>query len=293
MNKTLQVYYHTIFGALGGLLGWWVMGSFATQSWNIWVAAAFVGAGLGLCIGGLVAAADGAMIKRVPLRAIHEGLLGALAGAGAGLIGLLLAQGVWLILSGGFFARALTWMLLGLLVGLGDMLIHRRMKRAMYAALGGMAGGLIGGFIYEGLTQLFLAQSGSAQVVVGGIGLVIVGACIGGLIPFARQVLSQGELRVLDGQQVGLVREVTDRTSIGYYDGNDLYLPDGGISWRHASVRRTDGGFELEVLPEAESEVYVGMTSVAPGTTHPLQSGDHIRIGEALVQFTGRYTSDG
>lgn len=288
MNKNLQIYYHAVFGALGGLLGWWIMGSFGTQTWNIWVSSLVVGTGLGVCMGGSIAATDGAMIKRVPSRAIREGILGAVSGAVAGLTGLMLAQVVWTFLSGGFIARAITWMLLGLLIGMGDIVVSRRIQRATYAAIGGLLGGLIGGIIYEGLTQIFLAQSGVAQIVIGGLGLVIVGAFIGALIPLARHVLSQGELRVLVGEQTGLVREVTDTASIGRYDGNDLYLPDPGIAWRHAIVRRTDKGFELNVLPEAEDTTHVGNDALAPGQSHVLNSGDQIRIGEAVVQFIGR-----
>lgn len=288
MSKALQIYYHAVFGGLGGLLGWWLMGSFPTQTWNIWPAAAFVGAGLGLCIGGLVAATDGAMIKRAPFRALHDGILGALAGAILGIIGLIIAQQGFLMLQGGFAGRALGWMLLGLLVGLSDLAVSRRRQRASYAALGGLAGGLIGGLFYEALTQVFLTQSGPAQIVLGGVGLVIVGACIGGLIPLARQILSRGELHVLAGEQVGLVREVTDTATIGRYDGNDLYLPDGGVSWRHVVVRNTGQGFELTVLPSAEQSVLVGSHTITPGSAEPLTHGDQIRIGEALIQFVGR-----
>jgi hypothetical protein len=287
MSKSLQIYYNAIFGALGGLLGWWVMGSLALNS-NIWLYAAAVGAGLGLAIGGMVAAADGAMIKRVPLRAVRDGILGALAGAVAGLVGLVLAQGLWALLAGGFVARALTWMLLGLLIGLGDLLVNRRPQRATYAAIGGLLGGLLGGLIYEGIVQFFRNQSGEVLPLTSGLGLVIVGACIGGLIPLARQVLSRGELRVISGEQAGLVREVTDTAGIGRYDGNDLYLPDAGIAWRHAVVRNTGTGFELDVLPESQHEVFVGNISVPPGSRQPLQSGDRIQVGEALIEFIGR-----
>jgi hypothetical protein len=243
---------------------------------------------LGLCIGGAVATTDGAMIKRVPLRAVRDGILGALAGALLGVAGLLVAQVGFLLLQGGFVGRALSWMVLGLLVGLSDLAVSRRRQRATYAALGGMLGGLVGGLLYEGLTQLFLAQSGAAQVFIGGLGLVIVGACIGGCIPLARQVFARGELRVLAGEQVGLVREVTDTATIGRYDGNDVYLPDAGISWRHAVVRLTSAGAELAVLPEAEGDVLLGARSLRPGHTHPLAHGDQIRIGEALIEFVGR-----
>jgi hypothetical protein len=288
MNKPMQIYYTALFGALGGLFGWWAIGSFATQTWGIWAAAAFVGAGLGLFMGASLAAADGAMIKRSPLRAIRDGLLGALGGAGAGLIGMIEAQAIFLLIGGGFFGRAISWMLLGLLIGLGDLLVSRRPRRAMYAGLGGLTGGLLGGLLYEGLTQVFLASSGSAQVFLSGLGLVLVGACIGALIPLARHVLSQGELRVIGGEQVGLVREISDTATIGRYDGNDVYLPDAGIAWRHAVVRRANDGFELEVLPQAENDAHVGLHTVAPGQRRPLTNGDQIRIGEALIEFVGR-----
>src|SRR5262249_29750313 len=76
MNKSMQVYYAAVLGALGGLLGWWIMGSVSTGSWNVWLACPLVGAGLGLCIGGCVAATDGALIKRSARRALRDGLLG-------------------------------------------------------------------------------------------------------------------------------------------------------------------------------------------------------------------------
>jgi hypothetical protein len=205
-----------------------------------------------------------------------------------GALGLAIALQGFILMQGGFLGRALSWMAFGLLIGLSDLAVSRRPQRASYAAVGGMAGGLVGGLIYEALTQLFLAQSSAAQVLLGGIGLVIVGACIGGLIPLARHVLSRGELQVIAGEQLGLVREVTDTATIGRYDGNDLYLPDAGISWRHAVVRGTPSGFELEVLPEAQGDALVGSHSVTPGSRHPLASGDQIRIGEALMKFVGR-----
>lgn len=288
MNKRTQIYYTAVLGALGGLLGWWIMGSVATGAWNVWVAYPLVGAGLGLFIGGCVAATDGAMIKRSARRALHDGALGGLAGALAGLIGLLLAEISFLGSGGGFVGRAVGWMLLGGFIGLGDLMVSRQRNRALYGALGGLAGGLVGGLLYEGLTRLFLAQSDRAQVVVGGVGLVLLGACIGMLIPLARQALSRGELRVLNGEQAGLVREVTDTASIGRYDGCDLYLPDAAVAWRHAMVRRTSQGFSLQVLAEAGREALIGERRVAPGETAPLRSGERIWLGETALEFVGR-----
>lgn len=288
MSKGLQVYYSALFGALGGLLGWWAVGSVATQTWGVWVAALAVGAGLGAALGSLVAAADGAMVKRKPARAIRDGILGGLAGLAAGALGMLAAQATFFALQGGWEGRAISWMLLGGLIGAGDLLVSRRPQRALYATVGGLAGGLLGGLLYEGLTRLFLATSGPAQVWIGGLGLVIVGAAIGALIPFARQIFARGELRVLRGEQAGLVREVTDTASIGRYDGNDLYLPDAGVAWRHAVVRRAGDGFELELLPGAEGQALVGGRSLEPGAAQPLHSGDRIQLGGAELEFVGR-----
>ncbi|NJN15890.1 MAG: FHA domain-containing protein [Oscillochloris sp.] len=288
MSKSLQIYYSAVFGALGGLFGWWAIGSFATQAWGVWAAALFVGSGLGAAIGALVAAADGAMIKRKALRALRDGILGGLAGLAAGALGMLIAQVVFLLLAGGWMGRTLSWMLLGLLIGAADLLVSRRPRRAAYAALGGLAGGLFGGLLYEGLTQIFLAVSGPAQVWLSGIGLVIVGACIGAFIPLARQVFARGELRVIGGEQIGLVREVTDSASIGRYDGNDLYLPDHGVAWRHAVVRRAGDGFELEVMPDADGRANVAGVALGPGERRTLRHGDRIDIGGAELEFIGR-----
>ena len=159
------------------------------------------------------------------------------------------------------------------------------------AALGGLAGGLVGGALYEALTQLFLSQSDRAQVVVGGVGLIAVGAFIGALIPLARQALARGEVRVLSGEQAGLVREVTDSVSIGRYDGNDVYLPDAAIGWRHSVIRRTAEGFRLDVLPQAGAGAVVGARQLGPGDTLALAGGERIWLGEVQLEFVGRQGS--
>ncbi len=154
--------------------------------------------------------------------------------------------------------------------------------------MGGLGGGLAGGALYEGLTQLFRAQSDRAQIVVGGVGLILLGACIGALIPLARHVLSRGELRVLNGEQAGLVREITDTASIGRYDGCDIYLPDAAVAWRHALVRRTAQGFAVEVLAQAERGATIGDRPVRSGESVPLRGGERIYLGETTIEFVGR-----
>src|SRR5258705_12087024 len=64
MNKTIQIYYTAVLGGLGGLLGWWVVGSVQTGAWNVWLAYSLAGLGLGLGIGGCCAATAGRRIQR-------------------------------------------------------------------------------------------------------------------------------------------------------------------------------------------------------------------------------------
>lgn len=287
MSKALQIYYTAVLGALGGLAGWWAVGAVDTAGWPLWPAYLFVGAGLGLCIAAAVAATEGALVKRSRPRALLDALRGGLAGALLGAAGLVAAGALFLALGGGFAGRSAGWMLLGAAIGLSDIAVSGRRRRAVLGALGGVAGGLVGGLLYEGLTLAFLDSSDRAQMVVGGVGLVLVGACIGALIPLARQVLAAGELRVLRGQQAGLTREVNDTVTIGRYDGCDLYLPDAGVAWRHGLVRRVASGFQFEVLPGAEGGALVGGQVVRPGGVAALAGGERIRVGEAELEFVG------
>jgi hypothetical protein len=289
MSKRMQIYYNAVFGGLGGLLGWWSMGSLNTAgTWNIWLASVVIGAGMGASISALVAAMEGTMIKRSPLRALLDATKGALAGAAGGVLGLALGQLCFLLLGGGFVGRPVGWMLLGLFVGLGEFSISRKLRRASYGALGGLVGGLVGGLFYEGLTQLFIAQSDEVQSWVGGFGLVLMGACIGSLIALTRQVLSRGELRVLSGRREGTVREVTDSVSLGRSDACDVYLPDPALAARHAIIRRTSNGFSIMLSPEATQGAIVGGQAVGPAQERSLRNGDVIQFGGTHVQFIGR-----
>jgi hypothetical protein len=288
MSKGMQIYYNAIFGGFGGLLGWWAMGSLHTGAWNIWLASIVIGAGIGAAISALVAAMDGAMIKRSAPRAARDALKGAIAGVLAGLLGLVLGQIGFLLLGGGFLGRPLGWMLLGLFIGLGELSVSRKLRRASYGALGGLAGGLAGGIIYEGLTQIFIDRSDTVQAWVGGFGLVLMGACIGALIAWTRQALSRGELRVLNGRREGTVREVTDTVTLGSYDGCDVYLPDKAVARRHALVQRGKDGFSIALAPEAGHHGFLRGLPLAHGQPQTLRNGDIIQLGETQVQFVGR-----
>lgn len=292
MNRTRQIYYHAIFGAIGGLLAWQIVGIFATGAWPLTAANAFIGAGAGLFIGLMVGAADGIVNQR-PLRPT---VLGALRGAAVGLVsgavGMLIGGLLFVISGGGLQGRLLGWVILGLLLGLGNGLVARSPLRAAYGALGGIIAGGIGGLLYELMTQLVVrlgaadtAGMNVAQMVMSALGLILIGACLGALIPMTLTILAQGRLRVLNGPRSGLEVDVLDAVTLGSYDGCALYLPgDKTIARKHARVHRQDRRFFVTDL-DAPGGTKINGTKLSPGVAVPVAKGAKIQLGQAVVEL--------
>ena len=292
MNRTRQIYYHAIFGAIGGLLAWQIVGIFATGAWPLTAANAFIGAGAGLFIGGMLGAADG-IVDKLPLRPT---LLGAIRGAAVGLvsgaIGMLLGGLLFVISGGGIQGRLLGWVLLGLLLGLGSGLVARSPLRAAYGAIGGVIAGGIGGLLYELMTQIVVRMGAAdasgmdnAQMIMSALGLILIGACLGALIPMTLTILAQGRLRVLSGPRSGLEVDVLDAVTLGSYDGCGLYLPgDKAIARKHARVYRQDRRFFVTDL-DSPGGTKVNGAQLAPGASAAIEKGATIQLGQAVVEL--------
>jgi hypothetical protein len=172
MTKSMQIYYNTIFGAIGGLLTWLVIGLIPTGAWPVNIANAFVGAGIGVILGGILGFVDGALLKTSVRRAMTGAASTGAIGFFGGAAGLFLGGLIFVVLQGGLIPRMIGWMLLGLALGLGQSVISRQLKRISYSALGGTVAGLIGGLLYELFTHVFINQSGQAQVYLSALGLI-------------------------------------------------------------------------------------------------------------------------
>lgn len=292
MTRTRQIYYHAIFGAIGGLLAWQLVGIFATGTWPLTVANAFIGAGAGLFIGLMLGAADGFADKR-PLRPT---VLGALRGAAVGLVsgaaGMLLGGVLFVVSGGGLQGRLLGWVLLGLLLGLGNGLVARSRLRAAYGAIGGIIAGGVGGLLYELITQIVVRRGAAdatgmdtAQMIMSALGLILIGACLGALISMTLTLLAQGRLRVLNGPRTGLEVDVIDAVTLGSYDGCTLYLPgDKAIARKHARVYRQDRHFFVTDL-DTPAGTKVNGTQLAPGASTTIEKGAKIQLGQAVVEL--------
>lgn len=286
MSKNLQIYYNAIFGAIGGLLGWLVVGSISTGSWNILIAYAFVGAGVGLAIGALTGMVDGAVVKRSPRRAAIGAVMGAGAGLVSGVLGLLIGEAVFLLIGGGTLGRSLGWLLLGLFLGIGEGLVSRSNRRISYGAIGGTLAGLVGGLLYELMTQAFLQSGDTVQMIVGAVGLMLIGASLGAIIPLAGDILGgKGNLRVRSGKREGTEVTIVDAVTIGSYDGCGLYLPgDPAIAPKHARVYQQGGKLFVESL-ESGKVTTVNGSPVPPGMPVELQPGANLQFGGTTVQL--------
>lgn len=291
MSKRMQIYYNALFGAIGGFLGWLLVGSFPTQTWNIWLASAFIGAGVGLCIGLAVGAVEGVIVKHSVKQASWGALRGAGIGLLSGMIGLIVGEIIFLTIKGGLLARALGWMVFGLMLGLGQGVLDRRSRRRIsYSTLGGAIAGLMGGLMFELLTQVFLQNSDTAQIVLSGLGLILIGACLGGIIPLSLDVLrriakDKGTLVIRAGGQAGLEVAVLDSVRVGSYDGCEVYLRgDSGVADVHARVVKKADGFLLS--PMNGITTINGQQVQADGRL--LADGDVLQMGNATLVFEAR-----
>ncbi len=293
MSRFWQIYYSTLLGAIGGVIGWWLIGLLPTAEWNIWLASAVIGAGLGLFIGGTIGLIEGALIKRSFWRALLGLILGGLAGLVSGLVGLLAGEAVFLLIGGRVIGRAAGWTALGLLLGMSQGVVSLRFKRTVYGIGGGVLAGLIGGAVYELMTLLFIERGEMVQIVVGALGLALLGASLGGIIPLsvgliARIAADRGVLTVLNGRRQGLQVLVIDAVTIGSYDGCALYLPgDKGIDKKHARVGKRGGRFVVENI-SAVLPLVAGGQPLPPQGSRVLQTGDEIQLGSTRVRFEVR-----
>src|SRR5262245_25491728 len=183
-----RIYFNAVLGGTGGLLGWLLFTLFFSiiSLENPYVRAGVTGTLVGSCIGFAIGSVEGLLgfrsLKR--LFASASSLVGAGLGAVGGCVGLVLAEFILSLDSGGTWPamlncwlRAGGWAVFGMFVGMSDGFALRMPVKVRYGVLGGLLGGMIGGSTFEVLIK------GSWGLNWGGaIGLVLLGACIGALI---------------------------------------------------------------------------------------------------------------
>ncbi len=304
MSKAWQIYFNIILGCIGGILGWLVVGLIPMQDWNVHLANTLSGVGVGMFIGACIGAMEGLFVKRSFLRTLLGVLGGFFAGAISGGLGLGIGGLAFVFIGGqnipflteplfasftlgGFLARIIGWISFGLFLGLGLGLLSFKMKRIMFSVLGGVAAGIFGGVVYEGLTQVFLQNSGQAQVFLSAIGIVLIGACLGGIIAATVELAKEAMIRVLSGRRANTEISVIGKTTIGSSDACNVYIPDEGVMKTHALVLKTAKGFAIHNMSD-NKPIQVNQTSLASGASQTLKDGDVLAIGAAKLRFMMR-----
>jgi len=290
MSRNWQIYYSSILGAIGGLVAWLLIGMVATTVWSIHLANIFVGAGIGLFIGGALGASEGMMVKRSVSRSFIGLLKGSLTGVVSGALGLLLGGAAFLLVQGGLIARMAGWMALGLLLGLGQGAMTRNSKRAIYGLVGGTLAGLAGGAMYELVTQAYLSKSGVVQVYLSAAGIILIGTCLGSIIPLSERWIAErrderGLVVVLTGKRANMEVVVIDRATLGSSDAADVYLPDKAIEKKQAEIRKSPHGFVIQNIGSSRPFAVNRDVLVQPGATTALADDAVVFFGETQLQF--------
>jgi len=284
---------NAIFGAIGGLAGWAVITlalRFETTSTPLLLLkdallGAFVGLCIGLAIGAADQTADGWTRRKLP----RIGLSG-LIGLGAGMVGLVIGELIFLWAGGGVWPRALGWAIFGLLLGVGQWQVTGLQNKGVYAGLGGLLGGLIGGATYERLSMALLGLGAGREVALtvgGAVGLVILGACIGLFIGLVETILRRAWLRFIHGPLEGKTFTLDSSrpiVTLGRSDVCDILLRhDAEAGAVHAAIATKGSAFTL--TPRDGPVALRTAGGAQPVTTHLLQPGDMIQIGKSRFVF--------
>jgi pSer/pThr/pTyr-binding forkhead associated (FHA) protein len=291
-----KLFYLMVFGAIGGLLAWFVNEPFTSDDIRRsvdWGHIALFGSVSGGCIGAMIGLATGLSLgtgKHI-LRGVA---LGALVGVPGGWIGLTVGQILFSVLGarmpivGWIIGRILGWSAFGALIGLSEGIIARSPKRMRNGLLGGAIGGALGGALFDFLAltvgSIFgfaLRAEGEAGAPSRAVALTLIGAGIGLFIGLLELITRSAWVRVLYGRNEGKDYPIDrDGAYIGRDELADVPLRgDPQVAPRHAEIRMDRGGYAL--IPHAPM-LLNGQPLAAPAE---LNDGDMLQIGSFQVQF--------
>jgi len=291
-----KLFYLMVFGAVGGVLAWFVNEPFMNDDIRRtvdWGELARFGSTSGLLIGAMIGLATGLSLgtgKHI-IRAVG---LGAGVGAIGGWVGVTIGQilfgvlGATVPLLGLIVGRILGWSAFGALIGVSEGLIARSPKRMRNGLLGGAIGGALGGALFDFLAftigSVFgfaLRAEGEAGAPSRAVGLTLIGAGIGLFIGLLEWLTRAAWVRVLYGRNEGKDYPIDrDGAYLGRDELADVPLRgDPQVAPRHAEIRMDGGGYVL--IPLAPMAV----NGQPVGAPVELNDGDLLQIASFQAQF--------
>ncbi len=285
MRIPRQIYFFGVSGALAGLLAWLLIGWTSAARWqNLWLSGAFVGASTGGLIAIALAWTRGC-VEQWSHRRLSPVALACLGfGSAAGAAGLLLGQAVFLWIGGDWVGRSLGWIVLSLLIGLGQAAGDASFRRCLVGGVGGVVSGLFSGLVYEGLTQLFLSQSGTVQMWGSSIGLMVVGGLLAAGIPLAETLAARGVLVVVSGRRSGAEYPILDRLLVGASESCRVLIPDDpDLEPEQLTLQACPGEIRIANVGRVRT-VLVNGVKLPPGREASCPPGTLIRAGKTELR---------
>lgn len=285
MSRIQRLYYYTILGAAGGLIGVQMVDQigFLGQS-NVYMSDVLLGAVLGLTIGLLIGLGEG-ILSRSLLRGLRAGLITGLIGLVAGALALPLGELVFLTIGGDILGRTTAWAIFGAVLGFAHSITSG--TQAWKGSLGGFIGGAVGGVLLETVLGQF------ANLLVGKVvGLMLLGAAIGIFTALITVALSRAWIEVRTGKLAGtdfiLDKFLAEKSPAAIIGSNvmksDIALPDPAIDPQHARLKGAGTYFSLQDM-SVGSGTFVNNRAVE---RHRLSNGQKIRVGETELVYHER-----
>ena len=292
-----ELAFKAMAGLVGGALGWIPVelashGHTLTQRESSWTwAANFVSMMLaaGMIGGMLLAARDNSIAitpaaKRRFLRGFIFCLVLAIPGTFVSELiftNILVAGGLGsgnLSLAYLFIARAISWTVLGCVIGVGVGLGTLSLRNIVKGAIGGWVGGFVGGAIFDPISAV--SQTGLFSRL---IGFSIIGLAIGFFIGLVQELTKAAWLAVEAGRLKGRQFRLESSTvMIGRAEENPVGLfGDPGVQPRHAVIEQRADGYTIKNLA-VQAGTFVNGSRIESARLH---EGDRIGISNYEMVF--------
>jgi hypothetical protein len=290
MDRFLRISYNLVLGAWAALVAWalldpvWSLTGIAIV--DPYLRALADGALVGVFVGAMIGALEKYNTTTQAGPTALGCFIGALIGLIGGVVGLLLANFLFLNLPlTGALQQGLIvigWAIFGVAVGIAPGIAAWSLWKTIASSLGGCLGGLVGGAVL-----LALASSLRLPWIARAMGFVLLAVFVGMFIAFIQAVTKRATIKITQQRVQGRPREglyfdiFKQRVSVGSGRDDWIISNDPQIAPRHIEIRQEGGKFVLHsMIPNNLARV-----QNQPAQKYVLNDGDRFWIGATEIAF--------